>query len=203
MLRLSSRTKSLCVFLLFFSGIESAYPVNFDFWVPRDLKVYEYELNAEDRRIVHITTDATDGWADVMVAVGPQKEVKFFRLVTSGGHATEFSIGKLREGAVLKTDHGINGEELHTVTLQSDSFDAFSGGILRLTYLVNGVPLFQKFESFELKLERNRADQWTCESNEGVPFNSLFFRSHRVLGQVVGVSAVDESWNREVAYQVQ
>ncbi len=201
MIKFRTAQKLVFVLGLFFANSASASGLQFDFWTPLGLDVFSYLKSPTEKRVAHITSDAMEGWTDLLVDLGPHSEVHTFRLVTSQGGAIEFNVNQLREGAVLKTDHGINGELLHTLTLQSDHFDSITGGDLKLIYLINGAPFFHKFGEFETRLRLKETGKWTFESgNDGRPFNSMFLASNRIFGKVVGVASVDVSWSEHVNY---
>jgi hypothetical protein len=201
MLFLLTRSKVHFAILFFLLGSAPAYAVDLDFWHPLGLLVQAYRSHPDEKKVVHITSDAMEGWTDVLLEVNAQSGVKAFRLVTSGGASIEFDGQKIKEGAVLKTDQGVNGEVLHTMTLQSDSFDSISGGDLKLIYMVSGVPFFHQFAEFEMRLRPNSSGQWMFESgNDGKPFNSMFLRGNHVFGKLVGISSVEVSWDDRVRY---
>ncbi len=201
MLSLFTRLK-VYFFVLFLSlGSVSAQAIDFELWQPLGLDVRQYRANPNDRRVVHITSDAMAGWTDVLLELNSQREVHSFRLATSGGSSIEFNSENLKEGAVLKTDQGVGGETLHTVTLQSENFDGVSGGDLKLIYMVSGVPMFKKFAEFEMRLRPISSGQWVFEAgNDGKPFNSMFLRANHLFGKVVGISDVEVSWDESFKY---
>ncbi len=188
---------------LFLGGAGSAWAIDLDQWHPLDLELRPYQPNLTEKRVLHITSDAMEGWTDVLVDFNEKLEVQFFRLVTSSGNAMEFDLAKLKEGAVVKTEHGVGGEVLNVITLQSDSFDRISGGGFKLIYLVNGAPFFHKVDEFDSRLRPDATGQWRFDSgNDGQPFNSMFMKGNRLFGKLIGIESVDVNWDDQVKYNI-
>jgi len=103
----------------------------------------------------------------------------------AGGKTQVFPIEGLIKGVVLLRDSG-----LAIITLQGLGFDPASGGELQLKYLYNGIS--ERYKSIPIAIERMGSDwDFLVDNQSGRhAVSKAYFKSNRVLGQVVGISEV-------------
>jgi hypothetical protein len=143
------------------------------------------EIEGNIVQLLHVTSDAMEGSADIRLSVDADFRVQSGMYVTSGGQRSEFTPEMLRAGVVLLRKSGKN-----VVTLVSRNFDPRRGGQIDLVYLENGISGSTGRFPMEIVLNGN---QWSLQTNDRSgrrTFTSMFLKGRFVLGKAIGIKSV-------------
>ena len=170
-------------------------------WKPFDIPLEKYVASPQDRSYVRITSDMMPEQTLLKLELNSDHSIRLFRFVIDETSTIDFGVPKLLGGAVLRSDIGLSGENLSTLILKSDGFDAQKGGELKLIYLVNGTPFFFQEKEFVMNLLLNKEGEWVFQDGaQGRPFNVMSLHGNYFFRQLVGISSIDVMWDEQIQW---
>ena len=135
--------------------------------------------------LIHVTSDAMDGYGDFKIAVDDLSQVIQFRYYANGVERRDYPLDALRTGIVLHQDGGRN-----VITIKSGNFNPADGGPIDLIYLYNGA--FNDFRTFKMEMVRT-GKNWSMRAyvDSGlVYFTSMYFQKRTFFGKTIGIEKV-------------
>jgi hypothetical protein len=146
---------------------------------------------AELQRVITATSDAyPDTQYQIWVQTDVQGDLIGLAYAENSENPRIFNLDQLHHGAVLSHDKGHNLDVL-TLVLPAD-FDPQHGGSARINFLSNGIT--HSYRYFVMELVRNGSAGWATHTERArgfAPFDKLFLKANRFLGQVVGLSRIE------------
>jgi len=147
---------------------------------------YSATLAADSKIILFTaTSDAIAGALDVGITVDQDLDATSF-IYMDQGKETLVPLNDLAKGVVLYQMSGKN-----VAVLSSPNFNRTQGGLLKLTYLNNGLQNTYKNFSFSLGRQGQNWNSTITDANGvAIPFTQMFLYGKKVFGQTVGIDRI-------------